>query len=161
MLEQFLFPPRLLLRAFDDLHRIADAAVSTEATIRALRQEAVGLRAGFESLRKDMDALRAAFAGAEEELEALRKGFIPEIQAIRCAIDAVHEDVSNLPEQLGALNSDFKDVGSRLASELASLHGTIRVLVREADEMRQVVQPLQSATDRLGSAADKLPGGKS
>jgi hypothetical protein len=37
----------------------------------------------------------------------------------------------------------------------------VQVLVREADDMRQVVEPLQSATERVGRAADKLPGGGS
>jgi ABC-type transporter Mla subunit MlaD len=159
LLEQLLFTPRLLLRAFDDLHRIADAAVSAAATMRALHEEAAGLRAAFGPLRDDMDALRAAFAGADAELEALRESFVPEVERIRGAVDALRGNVANMPIQLGALDSDFNEIGSRLASELASLHATIYVLVREADEMRQVVEPLQSATERVGRVANKLPGG--
>jgi hypothetical protein len=108
-----------------------------------------------------MDALRAAFAGADAELEALRKVLIPEVGGVRCATDALHEDIEKMPTQLGAIDSHVQGVGNHLASELASLHATIRVLVREADEVRQVVEPLQSATDRVGRVADKLPGGES
>jgi hypothetical protein len=42
--------------------------------------------------------------------------------------------------------------------EVGAFHATIQVLVREADQVRQVVEPLQSATDRVGRVADKLPG---
>jgi hypothetical protein len=42
--------------------------------------------------------------------------------------------------------------------EIAAFHTTIQVLVREADEMRQVAEPLQGATERVGRVADKLPG---
>jgi hypothetical protein len=32
--------------------------------------------------------------------------------------------------------------------------------VRDADEISDVVEPLQSATDRVGKIAERLPGGK-
>jgi uncharacterized protein YoxC len=147
LLEQLFFPPRLLFRAFDDIHRMADAAVSVAATMRSLRQ--------------DMDALRVAFAGADAELEDLRKAFVPEARGIHRAARALHEDVENITTLLGALDTDVKDMGHRLTSEVASLHATIQVLVREADDMRQVVEPLQSATERVGRVADRLPGGGS
>jgi methyl coenzyme M reductase gamma subunit len=76
-------------------------------------------------------------------------------------MDALHEDVEIVPTRLAALDSHVKDIGNRLASELASLHATIDALVRAADEMRQVVEPLQGATDCVGRVADKLPGGES
>jgi hypothetical protein len=97
LLAQLLLPPRLLLRACDDLHRMAVAAVSIAATIRQVREEAVGLRDAVGPLRDDMDALRAAFAGADAELEALRKAFVPEVGRARAAVDALHEDVQNMP----------------------------------------------------------------
>ena len=147
MLEQLLFPQRLLVQAFDDLHRLADAAVSTTSTIR--------------SLRDDMDALRAAFAGADAELEALRKDLVPAAAAIHGAVDGLHHDAEHVHTLLAKLDADIKETGGQLTSELAALHATIQILVREADEVRRVVEPLQGATERVGRVADKLPGGGS
>jgi hypothetical protein len=135
---------------------MADAAASVATTMRSLREEAVQFCRLFGRLREDMDALRAVFAGADAELEALRTEFIPEVRG-PCAARGSRE----IRTLLDALDTDDKDMGHRLTSEVASLHATIQVLVPEADDMRQVVEPLQSATERVGRVADRLPGGGS
>jgi hypothetical protein len=42
--------------------------------------------------------------------------------------------------------------------EVAGLNATTRRLARDADEVREVVEPLQTATERVGRMAEKLPG---
>ena len=49
-------------------------------------------------------------------------------------------------------------MGQRLAERLSALQQTLKPLVRDADELREVVQPLQTATERVGRLAERLPG---
>jgi hypothetical protein len=49
----------------------------------------------------------------------------------------------------------------RVISEMRTLREAVNALVRDADDISEVVEPLQSATDRVGKVADRLPGGRS
>lgn len=133
MLEQLLFPPRLVARAFDDLHRAADAIERMAAAAIVVEDEVANIRALIEPMRGELDALRREFGGANDEIERLRNAFSPELAAIR-------------------------DASKVMAAEVAGLHATTRRLARDADEVREVVEPLQTATERVGRVAEKLPG---
>ncbi|HWD85258.1 MAG TPA: hypothetical protein VG321_05880 [Solirubrobacteraceae bacterium] len=127
MLEQLLFPPRLVMRAFDDLHRAAGAIVRMSASAEALREEVAGIRRLAEPIPGELDALRVEFGGSNDEIARLREAFGPELAAVRRASEEVSQSV--------------------------------RRLTRDADEMREVVEPLQAATERVGRVAERLPGG--
>ncbi|HWD64492.1 MAG TPA: hypothetical protein VG405_04915 [Solirubrobacteraceae bacterium] len=127
MLEQFLFPPRLVMRAFDDLHRAADAVVRMSASAEALRDEVAGVRRLMEPIPGELDALRVEFGGSNDEIAKLREAFGPELTAVRRAAEEISQSV--------------------------------RQLTRDADEMRDVVEPLQTATERVGRIAERIPGG--
>lgn len=127
--------------------------------MRSLLKEAQAFRSDIVPLRDDMDALREAFAGADAELEALRKALTPEVEGLHAAADRIGERVGHIRALIEALDSDIKEMGVEVTGEMAAFHRTIQVLVREADEMRQVVEPLQGASERVGRVADKLPGG--
>lgn len=45
-----------------------------------------------------------------------------------------------------------------LGTALSTLIETFKPLVRDVDEVREVVEPLQSATERVGRLAERLPG---
>jgi nanoRNase/pAp phosphatase (c-di-AMP/oligoRNAs hydrolase) len=55
--------------------------------------------------------------------------------------------------------NDVEGMGQRVTSEMEALRHAVRALVRDDDEISDVVEPLQSATDRVGRVADRLPGG--
>ena len=106
----------------------------------------------------DLDGLRRAFAGTNAELERLRKEFIPQLAGVRAAADGLHTEVQRQRELISALNAQVKEMGERLAGEITTLTATIQPLVKDAAEVREVVEPLQSATERVGRVAERLPG---
>ncbi len=178
-LDQLLVPPRVAVRALDDFRRIADAAVtiasfSTElraklrplderfghavVTLDSIRDELGVLRAGFEPLSDDLDALRAAFAATTDELQRLRETFAPELAGVHAAADDLHLELRAQRELTGKLDSTLRDVGAQLDVRLAGLTDILKPIVRDLDEVREVVEPLQTATERVGRMAERLPG---
>lgn len=133
MLEQLLFPPRLVARAFDDLHRAADAMERMAASADVLREEVGEIRDLAEPIPGELDAMRREFGGSNQEIARLREAFMPELMALRGAAEAMR-------------------------AEVAQLSAVARRLVQDADQVRDVVEPLQSATERMGRVAEKLPG---
>jgi chromosome segregation ATPase len=179
LLDQLLLPQRLAARAIEDLRRIADAAVSigalagelrpavgpvmkwaqhVDATLESLRDELTGLRGSLEPMSEDLDALRAAFAGSNEQLARLRESVVPELGGVRVAAEGLHEEVRRQRELIDALDTHLEEMGQLLAGRLSALLDTLKPLARDADELREVVQPLQTATERVGRLAERLPG---
>ncbi len=163
----------------EDLRRIADAGSSIVAlasdvvsdvhgavewvehaalTLDSARDEIRALRAALEPMSDDLDALRTAFAGTNDGLERVRTEFAPELAGLRSAADGVYEEVRRQREELDALEVQVKEMGQLLGGEFSALHATIKPLVRDADEVREVVEPLQTATERVGRLAERLPG---
>lgn len=155
LLDQLFLPQRLLVRALDDLHRIADAAAAiggfmrserpvdsirewmdvTAEALQSLRDQAAGVRSSVEPMPADLKTLRDEFGRADDEIARLREAFGPELAAFRRAADGI----------LG---------------EMGALRRSINALVRDADEISDVVEPLQAATERVGRVAERLPGGR-
>lgn len=61
-------------------------------------------------------------------------------------------------ELIDALTAQIKKMGERLAAGITTLNATIEPLVNDADEVREVLEPLQRATERMGRVAERLPG---
>jgi ABC-type transporter Mla subunit MlaD len=174
MLEQLLLPQRVLARALDDLHAIAEVAASFGATTRgledwidttgeaarSLQQDVGGIRAAVSPMSRDMDALRVEFGRADDEIARLREELVPEIRAFRASADQLREELGQFRELLASLDSDVKAMGERLAAEVHGLQRSAEELVQDADEISEVIEPLQSATERVGNVAARLPGGK-
>ncbi|HZE05823.1 MAG TPA: hypothetical protein VE127_11395 [Solirubrobacteraceae bacterium] len=226
LLDQLLLPARLLGRTLEDVHRIADAAVSvgalavdvarelepmnrwmrsTASDLELLREHAAGVQAAMEPMVEHVRVLREEFGRANDEIARLRKAFGPELAAlrdhaggIRLAVEPMVEDVRMLRDEFGRANDEIARLGNTFAPELAGLrssaHGmldeigrvrellagldgdiremghhvtaemdaldaSVRALVHDADEISDVVEPLQTATERVGRVADRLPGG--
>ncbi len=135
----------------DDFRRIADAAVS-------IADELAALRAGFEPMSSDLDALRAAFAATTDELQQLRGAFAPELAGVNLAADGLHEEVRRQRELIDKLESTLEEVGQLLDRGIAGLIATLKPVVRDLDEVREVMEPLQTATERVGRVAERFPG---
>jgi methyl-accepting chemotaxis protein len=118
-LPDLLFPPRLLTRAFDDLHRMADAITKMPPLLDALRRE---------------------FGGSNDEIRRLRDAFTPELAAIREAATGMQTEVQQLTRRIDRLDAGVKS------------------LAADADEIREVVEPLEPAAERLGRLAERFPG---
>lgn len=179
VLDQLLVPPRLAVRVMADVRRMADAAVSIadlaselrskvrplEAslshavdTLDSVRDELAALRAGFEPMSDDLDALRAAFAATTTELQKLRESFQPELAGIHLATDGLHEEVGRQRESIDNVESTLKGVGQLVEVGLGDLITTLKPVARDLDEVREVMEPLQTATERVGRMAERLPG---
>jgi len=93
LFELVLAPPRLVLRALDDLHRIADAA---EGINRATRP-----------LEDDIDGLRRAFEGSNEQLAKHREAVTPELGHLRSELVALRAQVGG---QIAEMEDDLSGV---------------------------------------------------
>lgn len=179
LLDQLLFPQRLVIRALDDLHRIAEAGAAlgalakearpltdhmtgwmddTASTLRSLRNQAAGVRTTIEPMGEDVRILKDEFARANDEIARLREAFGPQLESLRESAAALHQELRQVRELFAALEGDVNQMGDRVTTEMAALRDAIRALVRDANEISDVVEPLQSATDRVGKIADRLPG---
>ncbi|HET8979549.1 MAG TPA: hypothetical protein VFN87_15405 [Solirubrobacteraceae bacterium] len=226
LLDQLLWPTRLLGRALEDVHRIADAAVSVGALavdvageleplnrwmrstasdlellrqhaagiqaaieptvehvrvlrdefgrandeiarlreafgpeLAALRESAGGMRSAIEPMVQDVRALRDEFGRANDEIARLGDTFTPELAGLRTSAHGMLEEIGRVRELLTGLDGDIREMGDRVTTEMHALDASVRALVRDADEISDVVEPLQTATERVGRVADRLPGG--
>lgn len=181
LIDQLLLPPRLLARALEDLHQIAQAAgvvgavareaegqfdplrewmEATAGVIESLRDQVSGVRAAVEPMSGDMDALRVEFGRADDEIGRLREALVPEVAAFRASTDGLHDELRQLRELMVVLEADVKELGQGLTAEMSAVRDAVRALVRDADEISEVVEPLQEATERVGNVASRLPGGR-
>ena len=181
LVDQLLLPPRLLARAFEDVHRIAHAATvvsgvareaerqfdplkkwmdATAVTIESLRDQVSGVRAAVEPMSGDMDALRVEFGRADDEIGRLREALIPEVASFRASADDLHDELRQLRELMVVFEADVKEMGEHLTAEMRAVRQAMSALVRDANEISDVVEPLQEATERVGNVASRLPGGR-
>lgn len=179
LLDQLLLPQRFAAGTIKDIRRIADATVGvgalandlrgqtrpvrdwmkeTTAIIASLRDEVAGVRGAVQPMSTDLDALRAAFAATNDQLERLREESIPQLTGMRSTADGLHREVERQRELIDALTAEIKEMGERLAAGITTLNATIEPLVNNADEVCEVLEPLQSATERMGRVAERLPG---
>ena len=75
--------PRLLVRALDDLNRIAGAVERIDQSL--------------DPLEEDIDGLRRAFEGSNEQLAKLRNAMTPEVARIHAELLALRADAESLP----------------------------------------------------------------
>jgi predicted nucleic acid-binding Zn-ribbon protein len=180
LLDQLLFPQRLLTRALNDLHRMAEAAASiaalardlrpaieplpdwmndTATTLRSIRDQAAGARAAIESVSEDVTILRDEFGRSNDEIARLREVFGPELEALRTSAAGLEQELRQICQLIAALKADADQIGGGVIDQMRALRGDVGALAREADEISEVVEPLQGATERVGKVADRLPGG--
>jgi methyl-accepting chemotaxis protein len=174
LLDQLLLPQRIVTRALNDLHRMAEAAASiaalardpltgwmddTASSLRSIRDQAAGARTAIESMSGDVTILRDEFGRANDEIARLREAFGPELEALRHTAASLEQELRQVRELLAALLTQADETGEGVITEMRALRGQVGALAHEADEISEVVEPLQGATERVGKVAAHLPGG--
>jgi small-conductance mechanosensitive channel len=133
-------PPLALLRAFDDLHTLAQ--VGSELTRR-------------------MDELESRADDAVELLERLDSR-ADEILALGASIDARGQSIVELGEQLNTLGTEVHAQGvliEQRAAEVAERGAELVATLPTLEAAVNLVTPLEGAVERLGRMVDRLPGG--
>jgi chromosome segregation ATPase len=123
-----------------------------------IRTDLERLRAALEPMSEDLDRIRTTFAATSEELEKLREAVTPELIGVREATDQVNTGVRDQVQSVRELDGIVQTMGERLEARLTALHDLFVPLIKDAGEVREVVEPLQGATERMGRIADRLPG---
>ena len=173
-MNPLLLPPRLMVRALDDLHSLARSAETIARAVGPLDAERVEQLVGdmttladaaerlpqieasladieSEALRR-ADGLDQRLAGVLELAERIEHG-LPAIGAILDRIGALDGSLAHALEVVGRLESDISSLG-RIAP-------SVDVLTGAAGRLADTVEPLQGAAERLGRIADRLPGARS
>ena len=129
-----LLPPRLLLRALDDLHRIADAA------------------GRLDELLERADALVERADRVDERAKDLAARLDEQADALLEQSRALHEQAAAIlaqGERVEAAAREVAEKGTVLVDALPALEQAI-----------EMARPLEGAVERLGRMVDRLPGAR-
>ena len=77
---------------------------------------------------------------------------------MRAAAEGLHVEVERQHAAIHRVHSTLGDLGNDLELRITSLIETLSPMVRDLDEVREVVEPLQTATERVGRIAERIPG---
>lgn len=120
MLGFVTLPVRLMGRAFDDLHAIAQAAAAVPGIERRLAE----LRKEIEDLPEHVDGLRDAFEGSNREVHGVGERMEPltdEVRRLRTDVspklDGMQEELSDVADVVEPLEPAAERLG-RLADRL-------------------------------------------
>ena len=139
-MNPLLLPPRLLLRALDDLHTLAQAAARLERV-----EESLNVRA---------DAILAMGERIDERTEAIL-ALGEQVVAMGEQVVAMGERVDERSEAIMAQGERVIDAARAVADRGAQLAEALPVMQRAID----MAEPLEGVVERLGRIADRLPGG--
>lgn len=152
-----LLPLRVIGRAFDDVHRLARAAEAIGAAARSAS-------ASVGSLEQRLDAAIAELAGLREQVEGVNgsTAALPgEARRLAVAFDRSNDEAARIRGELSTLIerlTEAQQAVERLAGDIAAMRQITAAVPEELGDMRDAVAPLKSATERIGRAADRLPG---
>ena len=135
-----LLPPKLVLRALDDLHALASHAC----------------RASTERARRAILAMGQAIVERADRMDE-RAGEL--VDRLDKQADALLEQSKALHEQAAAIlvqGERVEEAGREVADRGAQLAEALPVLQRAVE----MAQPLEGAVERLGRMVDRLPGAK-
>jgi hypothetical protein len=150
-----LLPPRLLFRALDDLHTLAQTAAQlpdVEERMNARLDELIGLGERIEAVIGDGLALAEEIRATGERIAELGEGVDERAAAI---IDMG----ARLEAQGTAMLEEGRRVeatGRHVAENSKELADALPVLQRAV----AMAEPLEGAVERLGRVVDRLPGGR-
>ncbi len=133
-LGTLLLPPKLVLRALDDLHTIAVVAESLNGRLDRLEARAEEIQ---EQLGVAIDVAVAIERRGEEVIATVAK--------IEARVDDVIEQAALISERAQLVAT----TGAEVAAALPLLQRAV-----------ELTEPLEGAVERLGRVVDRLPGGR-
>lgn len=173
-MNPLLLPPRLMVRALDDLHSLARSAETVSLALRTLQSEQIdetlGNLAALAEAAARIPEVEAALADVEREVLGRVDGLDERLAGVldlAARIEHGLPAIGEVLERIGALESRLGaalEIVGRLESDIASLGRiapSVDVLTQAAGRLADTVEPLQGAAERLGRIADRLPGARS
>ena len=76
----------------------------------------------------------------------------------REAAEPLQAELSNQRQSIDGLDAHLEEVGKELSERLTALRTELAPINKELSDVRDVVEPLQGATERVGRLSNRLPG---
>lgn len=167
-MNPLLLPPRLLLRALDDLHTIALAAArlsDVEERLDARFAELIALGDRIERVVLDGLVLGESIHATGERVSTLGDGLDARAEAIIAMgerLGALGERVNSRVENFDRLAEAILEQGRLVEAAGREVAETGRKLTDSLPAVERAItmaEPLEGAVERLGRMVDRLPGG--
>jgi len=142
-----LIPPKLVLRALDDLHTVATVAVTVSGQIERILV-----------LGERIDARAEAILSLGERIDDRAEAIL----TLGHRIDGQADTIIAMGERLGAQGEALVAHGVLIqdrAKDVADRAGEIIEALPLIERAIGLAMPLEGAVERLGRVADRLPGG--
>jgi hypothetical protein len=165
-----LIPPRLIVRAADDLHRLVALGERAMGQLERLEDRAdriLALGEVIEDQATQIIALGDRIGGqADDILDMGGKigGQADEIVSLGGRIDGRGAEITELGarlEELGRQMLAQGEVISERADAVATRAGDLVDALPTIEQAVTMVSPLEGAVERLGRTIDRFPGGRS
>ena len=150
-----LIPPRLILRAADDLHRLVDLGERAMSQLERLEQRADRILALGESIEGQANQI----IGMGDRIG----GQAEQIIGMGDRIDVRGAEITDLGARLEALGREMLAQGVVISQRADAVSARAADLVDALPTIEQavtMVSPLEGAVERLGRTIDRLPGGR-
>lgn len=150
-----LLPPKLLLRALDDLHRIAVVAEDVNRRVgrlEAMLDESLTLGRDLETMGSEVLTL---FRRLDRRAVALLK-LGEQMEAHASSVLHLGERIDERGHQIVAEGKALQVSAREVTESAAHVLEALPLLERAIS----LTEPLEGAVERLGRVADRLPGGR-
>lgn len=147
LLDALLIPPRLVARALDDLHVIAESATAGLERLEALDARAEAIL----ELGQRIDAHAERILASGERLDARGEEILAQGAAI-----------VELGERMETLVTDATKEAVRVHTRAGEVVMTAQEMIAVLPTLERAVAiaaPLEGLVERMGRMADRLPGG--
>jgi hypothetical protein len=151
-----LIPPRLILRAADDLHRLVDLGERAMGQLERLEERADRILA----LGETIEGQASQILGMGDRIG----GQAEQIIGLGDRIDTRGAEITELGARLEALGRQMLEQGvviSQRADAVATRAADLVDALPTIEAAVTMVSPLEGAVERLGRTIDRLPGGRS
>jgi len=158
----FFIDPRLIVRALDDLHTLAQAVAGINEVERRLTARIEAAEDLLEELNTGagdaLEGLRAIDRRAAEVLAALSR-MDERAEALLAGVDRIDDVDKQVRElvRLAGSATDKIDAAVEAAHELTAAAHSLRAA---ADPLGAAAEPLQGVAERLARINERLPGGR-
>lgn len=183
MVNALLIPPKMLIRALDDLHLIAvaahglndrlagiekradriegqiDTAIDTAASIERRGEEAIASIAKILALGKRVDSRAESLLSVIERLDARAAQILAFGEQIDDRAAALLTLGERAEERAGEVMEQARAV-SDVAAQVAASGAEVAMALPLLQRAIELTEPLEGTVERLGRIVDRLPKGR-